>query len=49
MIVTPTEVIRVEKRLPRPSGILWHLLSERRTGVVPVLKEIIEKLKGYVI
>lgn len=42
MIVTPTEVIRVEKKLPRPDGIIWHLLSERRLGIVPVLKEIKE-------
>lgn len=43
MIVTPTEVIRVAKRLPRPDGIKWELLSERRLGIVPVLKEIKEK------
>uniref|UniRef100_A0A1B0CSJ3 5-formyltetrahydrofolate cyclo-ligase n=1 Tax=Lutzomyia longipalpis TaxID=7200 RepID=A0A1B0CSJ3_LUTLO len=43
MIVTPTEVIRVAKRLPRPQGIEWHLLSNRRLGIVPVLKVIKEK------
>lgn len=42
MIVTPTEVIRVTKRLPRPTGIQWNLLSERRLGIVPVLKVIKE-------
>jgi 5-formyltetrahydrofolate cyclo-ligase len=47
MIVTPTEVIRIENKLPRPDGIIWHLLSERRLGVVPVLKEIKEKFEKY--
>lgn len=42
MIITPTEVIRVEKKLPRPDGIIWHILSDRRLGIVPVLKEIKE-------
>lgn len=43
LIVTPTEVIRVEKRLPRSSNIQWELLSKRRLGIVPVLKLIKEK------
>ncbi|XP_059612100.1 methenyltetrahydrofolate synthase domain-containing protein isoform X2 [Phlebotomus argentipes] len=43
MIVTPTEVIRVAKRLPRPQGIEWPLLSQRRLGIVPVLKVLKEK------
>lgn len=43
LIVTPTQVYRIEKRLPRPDGIQWHILSERRLGIVPVLKSIKEK------
>lgn len=43
LIVTPTEVIRVEKRLTRPAGIEWNLLSSRRLEIVPVLKEIKER------
>lgn len=42
IIVTPTEVIRIEKRLSRPKGILWNLLSQRRLDIVPVLKVIKE-------
>lgn len=42
LIITPTEVIRVAKRLPRPSGIYWELLSERRLKIVPVLQELKE-------
>ncbi|KAJ6637857.1 Methenyltetrahydrofolate synthase domain-containing protein [Pseudolycoriella hygida] len=40
LIVTPTQVIRVAKRLPRPAGIRWSILSQRRLGVVPVLQAI---------
>lgn len=43
LIVTPTEVIRVSKRLPRPAGIEWKLLSSRRLEIVPVLKCIKER------
>lgn len=40
IIVTPTQVIRVPKRLPRPAGIRWAILSQRRLGMVPVLQAI---------
>lgn len=43
LIVTPTEVIRVSKRLHRPKGIEWKLLSSRRLEIVPVLKCIKER------
>lgn len=43
LIVTPTEVIRVSKRLHRPEGIEWKLLSSRRLEIVPVLKCIKER------
>lgn len=46
LIVTPTEVIRVSKRLTRPTGIEWNLLSSRRLEIVPVLKSIKEKLEA---
>ncbi|XP_017477477.1 PREDICTED: methenyltetrahydrofolate synthase domain-containing protein [Rhagoletis zephyria] len=42
LIVTPTEVIHVAKRLPRPTGIFWELLSERRLKIVPVLQVLKE-------
>lgn len=45
LIVTPTEVIRVGKRLPRPSGLFWELLSERRLKIVPSLQELKENLE----
>lgn len=43
IIVTPEEVIRVEKRLPRPTGIEWSLLSQRRVNLIPALGAIKEK------
>lgn len=42
MIVTPTAVFRVEKRLKRPTGIYWAHLSERRLGIVPILQTLKE-------
>lgn len=45
IIITPTEVIRVAKRLPRPSGLFWELLSERRLKIVPVLQPLKESLE----
>lgn len=43
IIVTPTEVIRVSKRLPRPNGVFWELLSERRLKILPVLQQLKER------
>ncbi|ALC45256.1 lost [Drosophila busckii] len=45
IIVTPTEVIRVSKRLPRPNGVFWELLSDRRLKILPVLQLLKEKLE----
>ncbi len=48
IIVTPTEVIRVEKRLPKPDAILWSILSREKFDSIPILKEIqhMEKKAG---
>ncbi|XP_055849180.1 methenyltetrahydrofolate synthase domain-containing protein isoform X2 [Episyrphus balteatus] len=42
LIVTPTEVIRVAKPLPRPTGLFWEILSERRLKIIPVLQVLKE-------
>lgn len=42
IIVTPIEIIRVEKRRTRPMGVCWDLITERRMEFVPVLKPIKE-------
>ncbi|XP_023724618.1 methenyltetrahydrofolate synthase domain-containing protein isoform X3 [Cryptotermes secundus] len=39
-IITPTQVIEVNPRLPRPSGINWSLLSERRLNDIPILQTL---------
>lgn len=38
LIVTPTQVIHVPNRLPRPAGLFWELLSQRRLRMIPVLQ-----------
>lgn len=47
MIVTPTEVIHVSKRLPRPSGIFWNILSARRLKIIPILQQLKENAEKY--
>ena len=40
IIVTPTEVFRVEKPLAKPDHIIWNLLTKEKFDQVPILKEI---------
>lgn len=42
LIVTPTQVIHVANRLPRPTGLFWELLSQRRLKIIPVLQTLKE-------
>ncbi|XP_011161574.1 methenyltetrahydrofolate synthase domain-containing protein [Solenopsis invicta] len=42
IIVTPTQTIYIESRLEKPSGILWHMLSERRLKTMQVLQQLKE-------
>ncbi|EZA57776.1 Methenyltetrahydrofolate synthase domain-containing protein [Ooceraea biroi] len=42
IIVTPTQTIFVKPRLRKPSGILWHMLSERRLKTMQVLQQLKE-------
>ncbi|KAL4708514.1 hypothetical protein ACJJTC_014122 [Scirpophaga incertulas] len=48
IIVTPTQVIETHRKSPRPSGIMWHLLSNRRVQMMPILGQLreIEMLAG---
>ncbi|KRT80083.1 hypothetical protein AMK59_8663, partial [Oryctes borbonicus] len=39
-ILTPTGIIKIEERLPRPTGIIWNILSQRRLNLMPVLKAL---------
>ncbi|KAF2902038.1 hypothetical protein ILUMI_04137 [Ignelater luminosus] len=45
-IITPTEVIKVADRLPKPAGIFWNLLSQRRVNLMPVLQALKEIHEG---
>ncbi|XP_043256969.1 methenyltetrahydrofolate synthase domain-containing protein isoform X1 [Colletes gigas] len=42
IIVTPTQVIRVNPRLRKPTGIIWHMLSERRLKTMQILQQLKE-------
>lgn len=45
-IITPTNIYEVKERLPKPSGIIWHILSNRRLELIPILKTLREKELG---
>lgn len=47
IIVTPTQVIFVEERLKKPSGILWHMLSERRLRSMQILQQLRQMDEKY--
>ncbi|XP_076245076.1 methenyltetrahydrofolate synthase domain-containing protein lost [Calliopsis andreniformis] len=42
IIVTPTQTIVVNPKLKKPTGIIWHMLSERRLKTMPVLQQLKE-------
>jgi len=45
-IATPTRLIRVEERPPRPPGILWELLPEEKVREIPILQELKARREG---
>ena len=42
MIATPSRLIRVERRAPRPRGIKWDLLDPEQIAATPPLRELQE-------
>ncbi len=40
VIVTPTRIVNVQDRPPRPPGILWKLLPEKKIREIPLLGEL---------
>ena len=40
IVVTPTRIIRVPNRLPKPSGVYWNLLSPQKLAQIRVLQEL---------
>lgn len=45
IIVTPTTVIHVEKKLPRPAGLMWNLISREKFFRVAILRTIYQNIK----
>lgn len=46
IIVTPTQIIRVEKKLPRPTGLFWNILTSSKLKSIACLRKLKEKLEG---
>ena len=46
IIVTPTRVIRVSDRAPKPSGIFWELLSPQKLAAIKVLRQLKQETEG---
>nr|CAH7722022.1 unnamed protein product [Callosobruchus chinensis] len=42
-IVTPSTIIKIENKLPRPEGIYWDILTETRVKNIDVLQKMKEK------
>jgi len=45
IIITPTKTIRVEPRPPKPTGIYWDLLGDKKE--LPIIKELQTLLSHY--
>ena len=45
IIVTPTQIIRVSNRLPKPSGVFWDLLSPQKLSQIRVLQELKKRIE----
>ncbi|KAJ8946894.1 hypothetical protein NQ318_008250 [Aromia moschata] len=44
-ILTPTQIIKTENRLPRPAGIYWELLSQKQINSIKVLRTLKKRHK----
>jgi 5-formyltetrahydrofolate cyclo-ligase len=45
IIVTPTRVIRVPNRAPKPSGVFWDLLSPQKLAQIRVLRQLKQEIE----
>jgi 5-formyltetrahydrofolate cyclo-ligase len=45
IIVTPTRVIRVPNRAPKPSGVYWDLLSPQKLAQIRVLQQLKKEIE----
>jgi 5-formyltetrahydrofolate cyclo-ligase len=46
LICTPTRIIRVHRRGPRPPGVLWDRLAAERRAEMPILEELYAREKS---
>jgi 5-formyltetrahydrofolate cyclo-ligase len=37
-IITPSEIVEMRLRFPRPKGLYWELLPEEKIADIPVLE-----------
>merc|ERR1719291_1562967 len=45
IICTPTRTIRVERKLPKPTGIYWEKLSPQKLASIRILQKLKQKLE----
>jgi 5-formyltetrahydrofolate cyclo-ligase len=45
IIVTPTRIIRVPNRAPKPSGVFWDLLSPQKLAAIRVLQQLKKEIE----
>lgn len=43
IVITNSEIIRCEPRLPKPTGIIWSLLTKERVDKIPTLQLLRER------
>jgi 5-formyltetrahydrofolate cyclo-ligase len=48
IIVTPTRVIRVSNRKPKPSGVYWDLLSPQKLSQIRVLRQLKSEIEATI-
>ncbi|CAI5515404.1 unnamed protein product [Closterium sp. Naga37s-1] len=46
IICTPTQIIRVTSKIPKPSGIYWHLLSPQKLAQIRILQQLKSTLEA---
>lgn len=45
IIVTPSRIIRVPNRAPKPSGVFWDLLSPQKLAQIKVLRQLKQEIE----
>ncbi|GJP77353.1 hypothetical protein CLOP_g7762 [Closterium sp. NIES-67] len=45
IICTPTQIIRVTDKIPKPTGIYWHLLSPQKLAQIRILQQLKDQIE----